>query len=395
METQKHPKILLTSTQSPGNGGAATNLYKLNKYLLEKGLSVYCIFFLCNKENPTNIKADPEKLGNVHCIECFWKTGELMKYNAKTNKYAAYSPCAIAAQRQKITNHLGGTPDSIFAKNYLAPITSRILFPKAKVYYLVSGVYYMSLLNNNSPTPISAQKVLSDIKHYTALVDTHRTSTSYTNILQEKQTIKMVDGIVYNSLLTKQLVESYYESCRHKLSWVINTSFIPENKKELCCFESRRYDILYVCSNFQRKIKNSELVNRILASSKLSQYKKIVIGDNSSFNPSIPNIEVRKQQPHTEILECMRLSKVLLIPSLFDSSPNVLYEAIDCGCNVVLSRNVGNHGLFNNDMVCSDIYDVDEWIDKVLNGIRTRIPPFKGNNERDADICKSLLSIIE
>lgn len=29
-------KILLTPTQSPGNGGAPTNLYKLNKYLFDK-----------------------------------------------------------------------------------------------------------------------------------------------------------------------------------------------------------------------------------------------------------------------------------------------------------------------------------------------------------------------
>ena len=39
-------KILLTSTQSPGNGGGATNTYKLNKFLLKHyNIPTYCIFF--------------------------------------------------------------------------------------------------------------------------------------------------------------------------------------------------------------------------------------------------------------------------------------------------------------------------------------------------------------
>ena len=33
-------RFLLTSTQYPGNGGAATNIYKINKYLLNNKIKV-------------------------------------------------------------------------------------------------------------------------------------------------------------------------------------------------------------------------------------------------------------------------------------------------------------------------------------------------------------------
>ena len=155
-------KILLTSTQYPGNGGAATNLYKLNKNFLEKNIKVYCLFFLSNKEDISTINIDPDSLGNVSYIRCFWQDGRLLDWNKQINKYIEYTDKYVCNFKQKIIDYLEGEPDVIYAKNYLAPITSKILFPDSKIYYLVSGVYFMSLLNNFSHENISAQMVLQN-----------------------------------------------------------------------------------------------------------------------------------------------------------------------------------------------------------------------------------------
>ena len=50
------------------------------------------------------------------------------------------------------------------------------------------------------------------------------------------------------------------------------------------------------------------------------------------------------KQPNSVVFDYMKKSKLLLLPSLFDSSPNTLYEAVECGCNVLTSKNIdGNY----------------------------------------------------
>tara|TARA_B100000902_G_scaffold399844_1_gene472953 strand:- start:1846 stop:2988 length:1143 start_codon:yes stop_codon:yes gene_type:complete len=366
-------KILLSSTQYPGNGGAATNLYKLNKYLLSKNIKVYCVFFLCNKEDTTKINIDPDKLGNVSFIRCFWKDGNLLDYNKKTNQYIKYSDDYISNFKNKIIDYLDGEPDVIYAKNYLAPITCKKLFPKSKIYYLVSGVFYTSMLNNIYDELTSAQKILNNFDYYKKKINECKNLTTFTNIEQEIYTLKMVDGVIYNSKLTNDLMNLYYKE-HIKENKIINTSLLKPINNNCENFMSREYDLIFVCSNFGRKIKNSLFVKELLLDERLSDINKIIIGDGDLFNNlNIKNLTILKQQSNSIVLDYMKNSKLLILPSLFDSSPNTVYEALEYGCNVIISKNVGNYNIFNSDSVCEDIYDKDEWINKILNSINKKI----------------------
>lgn len=366
-------RILLTSTQSPGNGGAATNLYKLNKYLFDKGAKVYCVFFLCNKEDISKINIDPDKIGNVSFIRCFWKDGNLLDYKKETNQYIKYSDDHINQFKNNIINYLGGEPDVIYGKNYLAPITSKKLFPESKIFYLVSGVFYTSMLNNVYDEVTSAQKILNNFDYYKKKINDCKKLTTFTNIEQEIYTLSMVDGIVFNSELTNDLMNLYYKD-HIKENKIINTSLLKPIDNNCENFLSREYDIIFVCSSFGRKIKNSILAKDLLSDERLLNLKKIVIGNGDLFNDSdIKNITILKQQPNSIVLDYMRNSKLLILTSLFDSSPNTVYEALDCGCNIIISKNVGNYQIFNTDSVCEDIYDKDEWINKILNSIDKKI----------------------
>lgn len=366
-------KILLTSTQHPGNGGAATNLYKLNKYLLNKNVKTYCIFFLCNKEDINNIVIDPDDLKNTSCIRCFWKDGRLLDYNKETNQYLEYSDDYISNFKNKIINYLGGQPDLIYAKNYLAPITSKELFPKTKIYYLVSGIYYTSLLNTAYHEITSAQKILHNFDYYKKKINDCSKMQSFINIKQEMKTLSIVDGVIFNSKLTCDLMKLYYHNII-KNDKIINTSLLKPINNECCNFNKREYDVIYVCSNFKRKIKNPLFVKELFLDERLSHIKKIVIGDGDLFNNShIKNLSILKQQSNSIVLDYMKNSKLLILPSLFDSSPNTVYEALEYGCNIIISKNVGNYEIFNEKCVCEDVIDKQEWITKILNSIQEKI----------------------
>ena len=363
-------KILLTSTQYPGNGGAATNTYKLNKYFLSQKIKTYCIFILCQREDISKINIDPDNLGNVSYIRCSVKNGEPLDYDHK--KYIKYTPNFINQFKNKIIKYLGGTPDIILSKNYLAPITSHFLFPESKIYYLVSGLFYMSILNNYRDEFISAQMVLNKPNYYVKLIDSFKKHPIFINILQEIQTLKMVDRVIYNSQLTCNLSKLYFGDLI-KNETIINTSLLKHIDNTCDNFNTRPYDIIFVSSSFKRKIKNPPFVNKLFLDKRLSLYKKIVIGDNNIFDPQIENITILNQQLNSKVLEYMKNSKLLILPSLFDSSPNTIYEALEAGCNIVTSKNIGNYQIFNRDSICEDVYDIEEWIQKIRNNLDKKI----------------------
>ena len=372
-------RILLTSTQSPGNGGAATNVYKLHKYFLnnykEKDIKVYCVFFLCNKEDLNNITINPDDLENVSYIRCFWKDGRLLDYDKGTNKYIEYTEEYKEKFKQNIIDSLGGEPDIVLAKNYRAPVTSKILFSKSKIYYLVSGVYYLSILNNYLDEKISGQTILNKFEYYNNILYLlkNKNIPSFSNIKQETETIKLVDGVIFNSKLTTKLMKLYYKDIIKDYK-IINTSLLKRINNKCDDFNTRKYDIIFVCSNFNRKIKNCKFVKDLFLKEELSKYNKIVIGDGDLFeDKEIKNITILKQQSNKVVLEKMKESKLLLLPSLFDSSPNTIYEALDSGCNIVTSKNTGNWELFNSKSVCNDIYNKDEWINKILINVEEKV----------------------
>ena len=88
------------------------------------------------------------------------------------------------------------------------------------------------------------------------------------------------------------------------------------------------------------------MINEIFLDKRLESYNKIVIGNNNIFSDKIKNLTVLNQQKNHIVLNYMNNSKLLLMTSLFDSSPNTLFEAVQCGCNVIISKNIGPYKYF-------------------------------------------------
>ena len=310
-------RILITSTQYPYYGGAATNAYALVKYFRRLGLKVSGAFF-----EDKDINVDPDSIEGVFRVPS--------KDRGSFNK--------------KINRHLGGEPDLILCKNYVAPVLSRSAYPNSKIVYLASGCPHMMELSLKN---ISAIKYLK--------------SHNSIEFSAEKKAIKCSDFIIPNSEIAKKLLLKHYGSSKKILN-PFNTSFEINKKPKSISFEKRPYDIGFICSNFNRSVKNSRLALTVFNNFKSS--KKIAIGNNSSSFKKIIKTSVFSSKSNDFVIKTLSQTKLIICPSYYDASPNIVREAILCGCNVLVSKNCGWSEAYPRASVCEDIYNKKEWIDK-------------------------------
>lgn len=323
-------KIIVTSTQYPRYGGAATAAYEMHKYLIKRGIPSICIFF-DNSVYKRQSKLNPDQLQNVYGAIV---TKDYMNIG---NIY-----CDIKTTVKKI---YGDEPYIIYAFNYLAPILSKIIFPTSVVYYLITGCNY---INDNN------------------LIDT----TTFLNApfkldstdSIEKYTMQISDHIVPNSELMKNLLEYIYKI---NLDEPIDLHEIFKLNNGIG--DNSTYDIVFICSNFSRNVKNVNLVNRIFGSKKCREYNKICIGQNSLkyMDKDLPKTVYADLLDQNGIVSILNKSKLLIIPSYIESYSITAVEATQCGCTVLTTKNAGCAATINKFFVV-DSYELEEWENKII-----------------------------
>jgi hypothetical protein len=335
-------KILVCSTQYPGYGGAATNAYLIVKFLRSKGYKACGLFF----HNNINVNYDPDKIGGIYLFSNKYTFFSKQFKNYKERLY--YSNYKLI--KDKIKTFLNGSPDICFAKNYVAPYICKKIF-NCRTIYLVSGIKYFK--DNNKLTAIDFLK-----KDYKINI---KKSLSY---YYEKQSLEVSDMIVCNSNLTKKLFLKLNPDYSNKLfDNVLNTSNILYNKTKIV---NKNIDIIFICSRMDRTQKNPELVKKIFEDKRLDKYKKVVIGDQSiNYFRNIKNITCYNLLTQKECIEHMKKSKFLLIPSFFDSSPNVCLEAYYNNCIPIISKNIGGYENFHDYLICNNLLS-EEWIGRII-----------------------------
>jgi len=318
-------KIIITSTQWPYYGGAATNALALIKYLRNHGHDVAGIFFESQRVN-----VDPDKIGGI------WRFDP-----------SEGNPNII---RKVVMRHLGGRPDVIMGKNYAAPIHSKSIFPNVKIIYLVTGSPQMTELSKNK---------ISSIRHL----------SSRRGIIHQAEynCIKASDLVIPNSPQARSMLIKNYGSLG-KIHKPIDTSLAFNRRiKNVIPFKDRKYDVAFICSNFNRSVKNSALAKKILRNKSFYNSRKIVIGGNSNSFSGLRNITIKSLIPQNEVIKIIQNSKVVICTSYYDASPNVIKEAIMSGSNILVSKNCGWYEQYPSEFVCSDIYNESEWIAKLMH----------------------------
>jgi len=324
--------ILVLSTQYPGYGGAATNSYAIIKFLRTMGYDTYGVFF----ENGSRIIVDPDRIGNILSM----KYGPVVCHNKRI----------VLKYRAMIDKLMGKQPDVILCKNYIAPLCSKILYPNVKNIYLVAGLVNII----DMCTDISVKDLL--------------TSNTFTSNSQEEiNAFDHSDLVVTNSQITLDLLLKSYPSYAKKFHSVpIDTSqYIAHLISDVDEPLPKKYDLLVTSSILTRKEKNNLFLIDILKDPLLKPYTKLIIGQNNLPFKSIPNSTVKNLLPHSDLMHLMKSTKVLLYPSLYDSSPNTIREAVINNCLVLTTPNVGYSEKFPDVSICQT-YDHDEWISKIL-----------------------------
>ena len=167
--------------------------------------------------------------------------------------------------------------------------------------------------------------------------------------------------VIFNSELTRSIYESAGVIINNTSVYYFN--FVPFINRFKKGFETRKYNIAFVASNFSRKIKNAKLSYALF--NNFSDSNKIAVGIGSESFRDIKNTATMSLISQKEIAKVLSETKLLIITSYFDSSPSILSEAVLNGCNVLVSKNVGWHEALNTKCVIEDYENNDEWVDKM------------------------------
>lgn len=346
---KKKSKILIVSTQYPYYGGAATCSYHSISYLKKLGYKVCCIYFT----NVKDVDVDPYKFGGV------LKLG--MKQNLELKKHTDN-----VLIKNFVMKELSGYPDMIFGWNYGAPILIKNVFPNTKLIYVITGVPTISL-GNNIEDDISVRKVLE-------LKD--KKMINYDQYIIEKKCIEFSNICLPYTKLIEIYFGFLYSKYNEKLYPFLNTAvgnIIDHTEKII---ENKSYDLIAVASNWFRKVKNLPFLIDVFK--KYPNLKKIIIGleinsnndtyENKRFYEDIkliPNLTILPKIEYSELQKYIAKSKLLLIPSISESGPNVLLEALYQNCQVISSKNIGFFNIINEKLLCNSCYDLDEWTNKI------------------------------
>ena len=323
--------VLVASTQYPSYGGAATNAYNIIRYLQSKNEGKRKICGLFINDVTDNSVINPDNLDNICGI--------------------SYSNC----NDQKIFYYLykeyGTSPDIAFCKNCMAPKIIKKIFPNTAIIFLVSGIMGFSEIDCGA----------NEIVNYSLIQKK-----------QEKEAILVSQIVLCNSQLTLDYYRKIYkETIEKKNNLAIkpfdttkyNTIHFNIEHKTI----NKTIDIIIVASNVNRKVKNIVFIQELLAFSvKLRKYKIMVIGNNSAeMFSGFEEIEILPLQKQEEVDAYLGKSKVILIPSLFDSNSNTFREAIMLDMIPIISVNVAHPKDYPEYFVV-DNYKYEDWEKKII-----------------------------
>jgi hypothetical protein len=329
--------VLVSSTQYPNYGGAATNAYNIIRYLQsknkegdrEEGNYNICGLFINN--NTDNNVINPDNLENICGIS-------YSNYNDPKIYYYLYK-------------EYGSFPDIAFCKNCMAPKIIKKIFPNCVIIFLVSGIMGFSEIECGA----------NEIKDYSLIQKK-----------QEKEAILVSEVVLCNSQLTLDYYQKIYKDTIEKKNNLAKepldtTKYNTIHFKNVEPNAAKPIDIIIVASNVNRKVKNISFIKELLAfSQKLRNYKIIVIGHNSvDMFSGFEGVEILPLQKQEEVDYYLEKSKVILIPSLFDSNSNTFREAVMLSVIPIISVNVAHPRDYPGYFVV-DNYKYEEWEKKII-----------------------------
>ena len=182
---------------------------------------------------------------------------------------------------------------------------------------------------------------------------TGRAAARVTNAI-ESAAFSQAEVVITHSDLIRRICEIYFPEHRPRLlddvlwfyDWIHGAA--TRNPTAGQDFQTRDIDILFIASDWSRVEKNYPLVKALA-----KQYENRSIHIIGLADDPIETATHHGLLPHREVLEILGRARVLVCPSLFDAAPGVLFEGAAMGCNLVASKNCGNHDVCHPELVAN------------------------------------------
>jgi len=330
--------ILFVATDNPFVGGAGTNVYNMIKVFENNAFGLFI--------NDTGTLKNPHNIANLFCA----------KLDIEIEKKINIIKSDIEKSYGKIS--------IVFCKNYkVCSIISKI-FNDCKIIFSPSGLRELTSLENlNFVSQINFNEIKfcnKELVEKDNIYDFIKINDKYLDLFA----MQKADLIVPNSELTYSIIYNSYPNIRNKLAHPIYLSNINHHKNNIIKFNDKTIDVVFCAYSWKRKCKNLELAKKLLLHDELKSFKKIIIGLDHKIIPET-NLQTFNNLDNDKLFDVLQQTKVIVIPSFYDSSPNILFEGITANCNIVTTTSVGNHENLDPKCIVRIENDIDEWIIKI------------------------------
>lgn len=187
----------------------------------------------------------------------------------------------------------------------------------------------------------------------------------------ESRILKGADKIICVSKIFANYMKKQKKDIANKIDFVSNgvayVKFEQSNSKK------DTYTIISVGGGI--RIKNNLDVCRAIEQIDNQKIKFIVIGPKEQDGILISEysfVEYYEQLPHDEVIKKMQISNLYIQNSYFDTFGLSVTEAIEAGCQVLISKDIGAISILENlkkDMIINENTNINEIKDKIEKAI--------------------------
>lgn len=266
---------------------------------------------------------------------------------------------------------------------------------------VVSGVSLYTYISLKIASLLHKKKIYIMHGCYEIESALNETAIDEKSLQMEKYILHSVDLLLPVSKRYGQVIQEKYPFCKGKTAYLHN----GVDKVSMECEDCMREKGRVIAVGGDRKLKNNITVAK--AMNKLDDTKVLMVYGHLYHPESLPkgdNIEFKGLVPQKQLYEEMQKSELFVLNSTFESFGLTVFDALQCGCSVLVSNIAGALDILNttqHDVIYNPM-DEDEVAEKIdyllqnpnnsrlVKGLDFEKISYKAEVERLEQFCRKL-----
>ncbi len=355
MIERKDRRILIGVHAIPGQGGATTAAYELLKHLQRDGVDAW--FLALVSEELVDYYhyihgedyANPARLPNV--LSCVLREEHILSRGAQE---------PLSELIRSIS------PDVILGTDFVPTLLLGNSAPERTLVFLTAGSEQAAKYIRDG----RARDLISLLRHLGKL-------DRPPQILHpdEQAAVRISDLVMTHGDVVGELYRRFYPFDAGRIysrsvwfaEWALSRA--KEHAHLARPWSEREIDVLFVANRWARPEKNYRMVRKII--SRCHDLNIAVVGevpDRQEHTAYYPFISAEER-----LFGLFGRARSVVVPSVLDAAPGVLFEASALQCNVVASKNCGNWRLCNEALLV-DPPDLGVYVDRIRRAVERKLP---------------------